>query len=878
MTKSELKTRFRFWLWLVALIGVIVPRRLRSDWRQEWEAELRYREVLLEDWAKLNLRTRLNLLRRSLGAFWDALWLQQLRWEDDMIKDLRFGVRMLFKEPGFTAIAVLTLALGVGANTAIFSVVNAVLLQPLPYPKADELVSIYNTEGGNSQWPFSPPAYLNLKNRNTVFHDVAALSNKGWPANLTQLGEPERLQGYQVSANLFSTLGIAPERGRVFVSEEDRAGAGHVVVLSHAIWQRRFGGDPEIVGRSITLNSDSFTIVGVMPADFRFFTKTDLWVPLAFTAEDENDPAGYLELIARRKPGLSLESVRTEVDRISREFSNKPDSAAHAYATPPKELLNRGLGQPLLLLVVAVGFVLLIACANLANLLLARGNVRRRELAIRAAMGANRLRVVRQLLAESTMLAFVGGAAGLFLANFGIRFIASGLPEYLAEANSRVATLKIDATALGFTFALSLLTSILFGLVPALQLSKVNLNEALKEGGRSGSRTRLRSTFVVAEIALAMVLLVGSGLIVKSFWRLTRVNLGFEPAGVLTARIDPSGERYKEFAQVTSFYQELLERVSAIPGVTHVGLINSLTASFGYSIDEHPPLPPDEQPSAQINQASADYFKAMGIPLREGRFFNDRDAKGTQPVVIIDETFAQHAFPGEDPLGKHITCKVSRATPSMSYEIIGVVGGARYWTLSHEPFPHMYYSYLQDNWWSMSLRVRTESGDPMKLAAPIRAELAAIDANQPIHSFKPLEASVAGLVAAQRFTTLLLAGFAALSALLAAIGVYGVMAYAVTQRTREIGLRMALGAQTSDVLKAMMKHGIKLIVAGVTLGMGASFALTRFIADLLFGVEPTDPAIHVLIPMLLLAVALVACFIPARRATRVDPITALRVE
>ena len=878
-TDTTQTTRFRFWQWLIRLIGVIVPRRLRADWRQEWEAELRYREALLADWARLNWRTKLDLCWRSAGAFKDALWLQQLRWEDDMIKDLRFGVRMLFKEPGFTIVAVLTLALGVGANTAIFSVVNAVLLQPLPYLRANELLTIYNTDGGDSRWPFSPPAYLNMNNRNTVFTDVAALSNKGWPANLTKMGEPERLQGYQVSANLFSTLGVAPHIGRVFFKEEDRPGAEHVAVLSHELWQRRFGGDPEIVGQSLTLNGDSFTVVGIMPADFRFFTRTDLWVPLAFTAQDEIDPAGYLEVIARRKPDVSLQSVRAEVDTISRQFSNQPDSAAHAFASPPQDLLTSGLGQPLLLLVIAVGLVLLIACANLANLLMARGNVRRRELAIRAAMGASRLRVVRQLLAESVILAFVGGAAGLFLANFGIKFIASGLPEYLAEADSRVATLGIDSTALAFTLGLSVLTSILFGLAPALQLSKVNLNEALKEGGRSaGSRSRLRSMFVVSEVALAMLLLVGAGLIVKSFWRLTQVDLGFKPEGVLAARIDPSGDKYKEFAQVTAFYGELLERISAIPGVTHAGIINSLNASFTFSVDEHPPLPPDQERYAGINQVSADYFKAMEIPLREGRFFNDRDVKGAQPVVIIDEALAQHDFPGEDPIGKHITCKISRAVPSMSYLIIGVVGAAKYFTVSRDPFPHMYYSYLQDNWWSMSLRVRVQSGDPMKVAAPIRAELAAMDPNQPIHSFKPLDATVSGLVAAQRFTTLLMAGFAALSALLAAIGVYGVMSYTVTQRTREIGLRMALGAQTSDVLTTMMKHGVKLILAGVALGLGASFGLTRFIRDLLFGVEPTDPAILVSITLLLLIVALVACFIPARRATRVDPITALRVE
>ena len=364
----------------------------------------------------------------------------------------------------------------------------------------------------------------------------------------------------------------------------------------------------------------------------------------------------------------------------------------------------------------------------------------------------------------------------------------------------------------------------------------------------------------------------------RSFWRLAHVNLGYEPAGVLTANIDPSGERYKELAQVNAFYQELLERVGAIPGVTHAGIINSLRASFPLSIDEHPPLPPEQQLSAHINQVSADYFKAMGIPLRAGRFFDDRDVKGGQPVVIIDENLALLDFPGEDPIGKHINCKVSRSTPNMSYQIVGVVGGAKYWYLSHEPLPHMYYSYLQENWSSMSLQVLAQSGDPMKLAGPIRAELAAIDKDQPIHSFKPLEATVSELVAPQRFTTLLLTGFASLAALLAAIGIYGVMSYAVTQRTREIGVRMALGAQAGDVLRVVMTQGMILVGAGVAIGLGASYALTRFISDLLFGIEPTDPVTLVAITLLLAAVALVACFIPARRATKIDPIASLRVE
>lgn len=851
-----------------------IEEEMRSHVEMEAEANIG-RGMRPEEARAAALRSFGNLGRmRDLayevrgGGMLETLW-----------QDLRYGFRLLLKSPGFTSIAVLTLALGIGANTAIFSVVNAVLLQPLPYAKADELVTFYNTQGGETRWPLSPMAYLNLKSRNSVFTDVAALSNKGWPANLTGVGEPERLQGFQVSANLFSLLGVAPQQGRAFLSEEDRPGENRVVLLSHEVWHRRFAADPQIIGQALTLNGDTYIVVGVMPRDFRFFARADLWTPMAFTVADENDRAGYLQVMGRLKSGVSFEQAGAEVEAISREFINNTNSEVRTRLSLPQETLTEEVRPMLLLLMAAVGFVLLIACANIANLLLARGNVRRREMAIRAALGAGRLRVARQLLAENALLAFIGGGIGLLLAHWAIQFLASGLPEYLADANSRVALLKIDTAALGFTFALSLLTGVLFGLVPALQLSRINLNEALKEGGRTGGpHNRLRSALVVAEVALAMVLLVGGGLMIKSFWRLANVNLGYEPVGVLTAKIDPSGARYEEFAGVTAFYQELLERAQAIPGVMHAGIINSLTASFPFSIDEHPPLPLEQQPAAQINQVSADYFRAMGIPLRAGRYFTDRDVKGAQPVVIIDETFAQRYFPGEDPIGKHINGEFSRGTGNTSRQIVGVVGGAKYWTLSREPFPHMYFCYLQENWGSMSLVARAQSGDPMRLAAPIRAELAAIDKYQPIHSFKPLEATVSELVAPQRFTTMLLSGFAALAAGLAAIGIYGVMSYTVTQRTREIGVRMALGAQARDVLKVIMIQGVILVVAGVTIGLAASFALTRLISNLLFGVEATDPATLAAITLLLVMIALVASYIPARRATKVDPMVALHYE
>jgi len=794
-----------------------------------------------------------------------------------MIQDLRYGLRMLWKNPGFTLIAILTLALGIGANTAIFSVVNAVLLQPLPYAKADELAAIYlrtDRDPAESGFPFSPAGYLNLKNHNTVFTDVAALSNKGWPANLIGAGEPERLQGFQVSANLFPLLGASAELGRTFVAEEDRPGASHVVVLSHELWQRRFSGAKDILGRQLALNSESYTVVGVMPAEFRYYAKTDLWTPLAFTVAEENErQSNYLELLVRRRPGISNEVATAEADRVAREFLNNPKSDLHARLSVPQTLMTKEVRPMLLLLFAAVGFVLLIACVNMANLTLARGTVRRRELAVRAALGAGRLRLTRQLLLESAMLAVAGGAVGLLLAHWAIQFIASGLPEYLVAANSRVALLKVDSTALAFTFGLALLTSLLFGLVPAWQLSRVDLNEELKEGGRTvGLRNRFRSALVVAEVTLAMVTLVGAGLMIRSFWHLAHVNPGFEPSGVLTAKIDPSGANYKEPAQVTGFYQELLTRVSAIPGVSSAGIINSLNSSTPISVDEHPPVPPEQHPQTQTNQVSGDYFRAMGIPLRAGRTFNDRDAKGAPSVIVVDESLARRQFPNENPLGKHLHFW------DKAWEIVGVVGGAKYWSLSEGAAPQIYLSYLQVNWGSMSLVVRSQSGDPLRFTGPIRSELAAIDKNQPIHSFKTLEATVSELVAPQRFTTILLAGFAALAALLAAVGIYGVMSYAVTQRTREIGVRMALGAQPKDVLKVLMTHGFMLVSVGVGLGLAASFALTRLMTDLLFGVEPTDKATLGAMTLLLVAVALVACFVPARRAMKVDPLVALRYE
>jgi len=791
--------------------------------------------------------------------------------------DVRYGMRMLFKNPGFTILGILTLALGIGVNTAIFTMVNAVLLKSLPYANADELTGAYlvSMKGGDeAKYPFPPALYLNLRSRTNAFTDVAALSNKGWAANLTDAGEPERLQGFQVSDNLFSVLGVKPELGRSFLAEEDRPGTNRVVVISHDLWQRRFASDRNVLGRRITLNGESYAVVGVMPADFRFYSKTDVWTPLAFSVDEQNENhSNYLELIARRKPGVTPEQAAADTTRVVTAFINDPKSDIEPRLVPPQTLLTSEVRPMLLLLLSAVGFVLLISCVNMANLTLARGTVRRRELAVRVALGARRSRIVRQLLLESALLALLGGAGGLLFAQWALKFLIAGLPEYLADANSHVASVHVDTTALAFTLGVSVLATILFGFVPALQLSRIDLNRELKDGARTvGTRSRFRSALVVTEITLAMVTLVGAGLMIKSLWRLVHVNLGYQPEKVLAAQIDPSGSRFEKDEQVDAFYNELLPRITAIPGVKHAGFINSLNASTDYSVDEHPNEPPDRRHSAQMNQVSPDYFAALAIPLRTGRFFNEHDIRSAPRVIVIDESLAQAVFPGEQPVGKHLNFWKN------SWEIVGIAGGARYWEVNKDPVPHIYFSYHQVNWHSMTLVVQTDAGDPMRLVGPIRAQVAAVDKDQPIHTFKLYEAIVSDLVAPWRFTTFLLAAFAALAALLSAIGIYGVMSYSVTQSTRDIGVRMALGARSGNVLRLVVGKGMVLAVIGVALGLAGSYALTRYISTLLFEVKPTDAMTFLLVALGLLLVALIACYIPARRATKVDPLVALRYE
>jgi putative ABC transport system permease protein len=860
----------------------------KSEMERELDDELRYH---VDRQTEQNVRLGMNpeeARQASLKSFGGVEQAKErsrdargVRWFEELWQDLRYGARMLLKHPGFTLAAILTLALGIGANTAVISVVNAVLLRPLPYHNAGELVALEYTDAKGEWTGFDPATYLHVKRNNTVFTDLAAWGDgvSAWPVNLTGAGEPERLQGFRVSANLFRMLGVGAAQGRTFLEEEDRLGQNRVVVISHDLWRRRFDGDPGLVGSSIRLNGEPWKVVGVMPADFRLIIKTDVWTPLALTPDEDSGGRGlYLQQFGRLKPGVSVEQARQEIESLTRRYKNKPNAEMRAKLEPMQTLLMGWYGPKLFIQLAGSGLILLIACANIANLLLARASARQREIAIRAALGAGRWRVVRQLLAESAMLAVLGGACGLILAGWLIPFLVGGLHESAIAKNYNVAALKLDGYALGFTFGLSALATILFGLAPALQASKVNLNEALKEGGRRAAQgrgaNRLRSGLVVAEIALSLTLLIGAGLMSKSLWRLSHAHPGFESAGVLTSKLDPTGDRYREPQQFIDFYERLLERLEATPGVEAAGLKNNWDQGYKLAIEEGPHIPEEQRPWVGYNQVSAGYFRAMGISLRSGRFFSQRDEKGAHPVVIIDETLQRRYFPNENPLGKHLRFGYGLR------EIVGVVGATRAWHRfspgDAEDYPRLYLPYQQADWWSMYLVVRSRAGDPASLIPTIRREVAAIDKDLPVHDFKPLEQSAHELNADARFSTMLVAAFAVLAALLAGVGIYGVMSYAVAARTHEIGIRMAMGAERRHVLNLVVGQGMALVLVGVGLGLAGALLLTRLMRTLLFGVSATDPLTFAGVSLMLFSVALLACYLPAHKAARVDPLVALR--
>jgi putative ABC transport system permease protein len=931
-------------LWLIRLIGVIVPRRLRAGWRQEWEAELHYRETLLADWAKLDWRNKLDLLWHSLGAFMDALWLQPRRWEDEMIQDLRFAVRMLAKSKVFTLVAILTISFGIGANSAIFSVVYAVLLGPLPYPQAERIVKVgVRSIDSGAERVLTGPEYVEIGKQNQIFEHTSTVG--GQEFILTGRGTPEQLRGQLISPELLALFGVQPNPGRGFSLEEFQTGHNQVVLISHRLWQNRFGSDPNLIGQSVTLQQKSYTIIGIIPPNFNFFPDNDLLLPQALDAEDLNNPYAFVfRTFARLKPGITIEHAQKELDAIASRLGKPPGMRLY----PLRELLVRDFRPTLYVLWGVVGIVLLIACANFANLLLARAANRQKEIAIRMAIGARRGRIVRQLLTESVLLAISGGAAGLLFAHWGVdALLAAGPvnlpapgPNAIPGSLSQFNKVGINVWVIAFTFGVSLLTGLIFGLAPALRLSKPDLNSFLKEGPavsaagfRLWRRQRLQSLLVVVEIALALVLLAGAGLLVRSFWQLQQVKTGFQREKLLTIQLQFPWYRFPKHSQMISFIELMAEYLEGLPGVQSVGATSSLPligkeniGGFGVEDEEELNITPElynrppgidfapdplRDPKfprlylwARTVNVSPDYFRTMRIPLKQGREFDKFDNEQSMPVAVINETMARRYWSGKDAidktLGDAIGNRLGRSKrttlpglpPSRNppVTIVGIVGDSMQNALEKQPLPTIYRPLLQSTRRlvdyklseallrevdHMGLVVRT-TGRPEDLISAAQKQVWNLDPDQPALRVVAMEDILTRAVELPRFNMLLFGALAGVALLLAAIGIYGLMSYLVAQRTHEIGIRLALGAQKSDVLLLVMKHGMKLAVLGMAIGLAAALALTRLIRSWLFGVSATDPLAFAGIIALLTAVALLACYLPARRAAKVDPLVALR--
>ena len=876
---------------LITFIGVIVPRRLRANWKQEWEAELRHRELLLADWDRLNWKAKLNLLRRSLGAFWDALALQPHRLEDEVLQDLHYGFRMLLKRPDFALIAVSTLALGIGANTAIFSLLDKVLIRPLPVEQPNQLVAFVRDESG-APGIFSYPMYSDLRDRNEVLSGVVAYFQQ--PFSLSDGSQSERVIGQIVSGNYFSVLGVRPALGRFFLPEEDRTPGTHpVIVISHGLWQRRFGADPAVLSRTVVVNGYSYTVVGVTPAEFTGTmrgTVNDVYVPAMMQAQAQpgngssldNRNRGWLCLIGRLRPNVSREQAQAA---LAAPVQDATKTLPGKSADPTNVFLMDGsrghtsrvtdLTLPLKLLMGVVGFVLLIACANVANLLLARASARRKEIAVRLAVGASRWRIVRQLLTESTILAALGGGAGLLVAYW----FTGLLLGFQQQTNfvPRSFEGRLDGRALGFTLGLSLLTGIVFGLAPALQASNPDFVTALKgdTAGLSGKARRLslRNMLVVMQVALSLVVLIGAGLCVKSLRALQAIDPGFEPAKVVTASFDLSKNGYDE-TRGRQFISHLSERVAALPGVETVSIASIVAFSdlpwiSPATIEGYQPQP-NERLAFDFNAISPNYFQTLGTRVVGGREFTAQDNADAPRVVIVNEAMALRYWPGQDAVGKRIK-------RGQFAEVIGIVRNGKEKGLTAEPRPAIYLPLLQNYVPDLTLHARTAT-ESQTMLAEVRNEVQALDATLPVYNLRTLAEQKDGSLYAERLAAALLTIFGLLALLLAAVGLYGVLSYALTERTREMGIRLALGAQPRNLLRLVVGQGMTLTLIGLVIGVGVAYALTRLIENLLFAVSATDPLTFATIPLLLVSVALLACWIPARRATRVDPMVALRYE
>jgi putative ABC transport system permease protein len=897
-------TRFRFWLWLIRLIGVIVPRRLRADWQQEWQAELSHRELLLAEWDRLDWQNKLDLLWRSTSAFWDALWMQTYRWEDAMIQDLRYGVRMLLKHKGFTMVAVLSLALGIGANTAIFQLLDAVRLRTLPVKAPQELAEVRLTTMSGTRgtkrdgYPaVTNPIWEQLRERQQAFSGICAWSTSSF--NLARGGEVRNARGLLVSGDFFNVLGVEPMLGRVFTAADDQRGcAAPGVVISHAFWQREYGGAAEIIGRKLTLGvDDTFEVIGVTPASFfglEVGRSFDLALPICADRNRRLDSGTnwWLMVTGRLKPGWSLEQATAHLQTISPSLfektlpANYPAVSVKDYLGSKLEAVSGGAGYSVLrrnyedslwLLFAIAGLVLVIACANLANLLLARASVREREMAVRQALGASRARLVRQLLVESLLLAVIGAGLGALLAQSLSRFLVSFL------GNAVFLDLGVDWRVLGFAAAMAVLTCVLFGLVPAVRMARIEMGAVMKVGGRGLTTCRerfgLRRAMVVAQVALSLVLLAGALLFTRSLNKLLTIDTGFRQEGILMAQLGVGGLKLTPERR-WPLRQEVLDRLKAIPGVkavtdTTVVPLGGNSSSNAVWIDGT-----DKQQKIDPNRSwiGPDYFKTLETPLVAGREFNERDTATAPYVAIVNESFARRLLNGANPVGHRFWMEARPTAPETLYEIVGQVKDTKYQKLSDETGPIIFLSIAQEQRFLPFGQLLIRSDLPQsEITAAVKSVVAEINPSITV-SFEGFKNMIEGSILRERLLAMLSGFFGALALLLACIGLYGILSYSVASRTSEIGIRMALGAQASNVRWLILREALLLVVTGLAVGLPLILAVTRLAATLLYGLTPNDPVSLGLAALLLFTVALLAAYVPARGATRLDPLTALRHE
>ena len=804
-----------------------------------------------------------------------------------LFADIRFGARMLLKNPTMTIIALLALTLGIGANTAIFSVVNAVLLRSFPYYDADRIALVWEKKQGGrtDQNVINLGNFMDWKEQNQVFSDMAVFFDRSF--NLTGNGEPEEIPVQFATTNLFSVLGTNPLLGRTFQAEEGGAGQPGLAVISYALWQRRFGGDMQIVGKQITLNNQPTTVIGVMPANFGWHIQkgtqvskpADIWVPFQITNDFRGRRGRFASSVARLKPGVTIEQAQAEMDTVAARLAQQYTFNTNwgVNVVPLRTQFTGEIRKPLLILLGAVGFVLLIACANVANLLLARASARRREIAVRAGLGASRWRITRQLLTESVMLSVIGGTLGVLVAWWGTKALVALSPPALIDLQR----ISVNLPVLGFTLGLAVITGLIFGLAPALEATRFDLHDSLKEGGKNvgGGGHRLRNVFVITQVALALVLLVGAGLLVRSLNRLQSVDPGFNAENLLTVRVTLPAQRYEEEPKRIDFFQQAIARMKAIPGVEAAGAINTPPFTGLYSgttveVDGQK-LPPGQELKTGVCVTDVNYFQAMQIPLKQGRFYTEQEATQMRHVVLVNEAFVRKNLGGENPIGHKLTIYMKDdIVPS---EIIGVVGDHKHLGLDTSVEPVSYWPHPELVYPGMTIVLRTK-GDATAVAPAAREVIRGLDPQQPIGEISTMESLLSTSVARSRFSASLLAVFSVVALVMAAVGIYGVMSYSVLQRTHEIGVRMALGAQRVDVLKLVVTKGVVLALVGVAVGLAASFAVTRLLSTLLFEVTTTDAVTFVAVSVGLFVVTLLACYVPARRATRVDPLKALRYE